>query len=118
MTSQLAKKAEATAELEDLYKSKADILRNQVSFRDTGMTFKSYADELDFAAVYPFVPYQFQLVQKVFDASRYPTAARVGAAAGAAYGAAYDPTHAFEFGLQRVLDGIAVLIQARSAQAR
>lgn len=66
----LAKKAEAQPELENLYRSKADILRNQVSFRDTGMTFKSYADEGDFAAVYPFIPYQFQLVQKVFDASR------------------------------------------------
>lgn len=66
----LAKTEAAAAELETLYKSKADILRNQVSFRDTGMTFKSYTDELDFAAVYPFVPYQFQLVQKVFDASR------------------------------------------------
>lgn len=66
----LEKKDTAATQLEALYSSKADILRNQVSFRDTGMTFKSYADEHDFAAVYPFVPYQFQLVQKVFDASR------------------------------------------------
>jgi len=56
------------------------------------------------------------LLEKVFDAERYPTAARVGAAAGAAYEAAYDPEHAFEFGLQRVLDGIEVLVRARSAQ--
>ncbi|MCY1076982.1 TetR/AcrR family transcriptional regulator [Archangium lansingense] len=56
------------------------------------------------------------LLEKVLDASRYPTAARVGAAAGAAYGAAHDPAHDFEFGLQRVLDGLAVFIQARSAQ--
>ncbi|PTL79877.1 TetR/AcrR family transcriptional regulator [Vitiosangium sp. GDMCC 1.1324] len=54
------------------------------------------------------------LLEKVLDASRYPTAARVGAAAGATYGAAHDPQHAFEFGLQRVLDGIEVLIQARA----
>ena len=34
------------------------------------MTFKPYADELDFVSVYPFAPYQFQLVQKVFEAIR------------------------------------------------
>ncbi len=56
------------------------------------------------------------LLEKVFDANRHPLAARVGSAAGAAYGAASDPAHAFEFGLQRVLDGIAVFIEARSAQ--
>jgi len=32
--------------------------------------FKPYADELDFVSVYPFAPYQFQLVQKVFEAIR------------------------------------------------
>jgi AcrR family transcriptional regulator len=56
------------------------------------------------------------LLEKVFDAERYPTAARVGTAAGAAYEAAYDPEHAFEFGLQRVLDGIEAFVQARSTQ--
>ena len=43
---------------------------------------------------------------RVSGAERYPTAARVEAAAGAAYEAAYDPDYAFEFGLARVLDGI------------
>jgi AcrR family transcriptional regulator len=56
------------------------------------------------------------LLEKVFDASRYPTAARVGSAAGEAHGGAYEPEHAFEFGLQRVLDGIEVLIERRSAK--
>jgi hypothetical protein len=32
---------------------------------------------------------------------------------GAAYEAAYDPEHAFEFGLQRVLDGAEGFIRAR-----
>ncbi|KXK59327.1 TetR family transcriptional regulator [Micromonospora rosaria] len=45
----------------------------------------------------------------------FPTAARVGTAAGQAHGAAYHPAHAFEFGLQRVLDGIAVVIADRAA---
>jgi AcrR family transcriptional regulator len=50
------------------------------------------------------------LLARVFDESAYPTAARVGAAAGAAHGSAYSPGHAYDFGLQRVLDGLAALI--------
>ena len=51
------------------------------------------------------------LLARVFDESAYPTAARVGAAAGAAHGSAYNPAHAYDFGLPRVLDGFAALIQ-------
>jgi AcrR family transcriptional regulator len=54
------------------------------------------------------------LLAKVFDVEKYPIAARVGAAAGETYGAAYDPARAFEFGLRRLLDGVAALIAARS----
>jgi AcrR family transcriptional regulator len=50
------------------------------------------------------------LLARVFDENAYPTAARVGAAAGAAHGSAYNPGHAYDFGLQRVLDGLAALI--------
>jgi AcrR family transcriptional regulator len=53
------------------------------------------------------------LLARVFDETKYPTASRVGAAAGAANGAAYNPEHAYEFGLQRVLDGLAALIDDR-----
>lgn len=56
------------------------------------------------------------LLARVFDAQRYPTAARVGAAAGAVHGAAYSPEHAYAFGLQRVLDGLGVLIEGRAAK--
>lgn len=56
------------------------------------------------------------LLEKVFDAERYPTAARVGPAAGAEYGAG-DPQHNFEFGLERVLDGIELLIRRRAHRA-
>ena len=48
-------------------------------------------------------------VAQVFDAERYPTAARVGPVAGAEVGA-YDPERSFDFGLERLLDGIGVLI--------
>jgi AcrR family transcriptional regulator len=50
------------------------------------------------------------LLARVFDETKYPTAARVGAAAGAAHGAAYDPDHAYTFGLRRVLDGLGAII--------
>jgi AcrR family transcriptional regulator len=53
------------------------------------------------------------LLEKVFDPERYPVAARVGAATGEALQAAYDPQHAFDFGLARMLDGIAALIAAK-----
>jgi AcrR family transcriptional regulator len=66
--------------------------------RDTGIT-----DEQWWAA-------HEALLSRVVDAARYPTAVRVGAAAGAALGGAFNPDDAYEFGLQRVLDGLGVLI--------
>jgi AcrR family transcriptional regulator len=54
------------------------------------------------------------LLRRVFDPERYPTASRVGPAATEAYQAAYDPEYAFEFGLQRVLDGIEIFVGERS----
>ncbi|GGM56521.1 TetR/AcrR family transcriptional regulator [Dactylosporangium sucinum] len=52
------------------------------------------------------------LLGEVLDPQRWPTAARVGQAAGEEYGAG-DPLRAYEFGLERVLDGIAALIAGR-----
>lgn len=49
-------------------------------------------------------------IERVFDAERYPTAARVGPVSGPELGA-YPAERAFEFGLERVLDGIAVLVE-------
>ncbi|MBB3676474.1 TetR/AcrR family transcriptional regulator [Modestobacter versicolor] len=48
-------------------------------------------------------------VARVFDAERFPTAARVGPVAGEELGAG-DPARSFEFGLERLLDGIGALI--------
>lgn len=66
----LSKVDGAKAELAKVYADKSDILKNQLSFKNTGMTFKPYADAEDFIAVYPFAPYQFQLVQKIFESTR------------------------------------------------
>lgn len=54
------------------------------------------------------------LLARVIDERTYPRAVRIGAAAGAAHGSTYNPDHAYEFGLQRVLDGIGVLIQRKT----
>jgi AcrR family transcriptional regulator len=50
------------------------------------------------------------LLERVLDPSAYPTAVRVGTAAGTAHQAAYNPQHAYDFGLQTILDGLAALI--------
>lgn len=60
----------ATHELEELFKKKGDIIKNQLCFANDNATIKSYKDETDFAANYPFVPYHFQLVQKIFESIR------------------------------------------------
>jgi AcrR family transcriptional regulator len=54
------------------------------------------------------------LLEKVFDAARYPTASRVGSTVGAAFNAASNPDHTFTFGLARVLDGIATYLTTRA----
>lgn len=51
------------------------------------------------------------LLAEVLDPERFPTAVRVGQAAGEAHDAAFDPRHAFDFGLERTLDGLAALIE-------
>lgn len=58
------------------------------------------------------------LLLGVLDPERPPTASRGGPAATEAYRAAYDPGYAFEFGLQRILDGIEVLVEKRSGEGR
>jgi AcrR family transcriptional regulator len=57
------------------------------------------------------------LLEKVFDADRYPTATRVGAAAGEEFQAASAPERTFEFGLERLLDGMATLIESRQVRS-
>ena len=66
----LAKQDAVVGQLKDIFKEKGDILRNQLSFTNVGMTFKQYQDADDFCRNYPFAPYQFQLVQKIFEVIR------------------------------------------------
>ncbi|MCA1674939.1 MAG: TetR/AcrR family transcriptional regulator C-terminal domain-containing protein, partial [Actinobacteria bacterium] len=53
------------------------------------------------------------LLRRVLDAAVYPLAARVGTSAGTAQGSAHNAAHAYEFGLRRVLDGLAALIEQK-----
>lgn len=59
-------------------------------------------------------PHLAQLV----DAGTYPTASRVGLAAGAQHDTAYDADATYQFGLERVLDGLAALIERRRRPRR
>jgi AcrR family transcriptional regulator len=54
------------------------------------------------------------LFERVFDAEKYPVAARVGPAASEAHGGLQDPDRNFAFGLARVLDGIGLFLQRRA----
>jgi hypothetical protein len=66
----LAKTAAAEGELAPLWASKGDILRNQLSFQNNKRDYVLPREASDFIANYPFVPYQFQLVQRVFEEVR------------------------------------------------
>jgi hypothetical protein len=66
----LAKRADAKGELEEVFKKSGDILKSQLTFKNCGMTFRQFKDGEDFAKNYPFAPYQFQLIQKVFETIR------------------------------------------------
>ncbi len=66
----LEKTEAAHRELAALYKTKADIIHNQLRFDATGPTLKGYEGEDQFACAYPFAPYQFDLLQDVFESIR------------------------------------------------
>ena len=46
------------------------------------------------------------LLDELIDAEEYPLAMRVGQAAGQSHDSAHDPDHAYEFGLNRLLDAL------------
>lgn len=57
-------------------------------------------------------------IAEVFDPSQFPVAARVGQAAGQTHQAAHNPEHAYAFGLDRLLQGVEVLIKERAPRRR
>ncbi len=70
----LRKTDAAHSALEALYAAKSAVLKNQIAFTD-GAELPGYRSEADFVGAYPFVPYQFNLLQKVFTQIRIMGAA-------------------------------------------
>jgi hypothetical protein len=66
----LSKTEGAHAELRDVFASKGDIINNQLAFSAEGVTLRTYRDAADYVKYYPFAPYQFTLLSKIFEAIR------------------------------------------------
>jgi hypothetical protein len=66
----LEKQDKAKTELENLFAQKGDILKNQLSFTHDTITLKNFSTKQEFVNNYPFTPYHFQLVQKIFESIR------------------------------------------------
>ncbi|XZK76830.1 BREX system P-loop protein BrxC [Clostridium perfringens] len=66
----LRKKDWATSHLKVLYDQKESIIKNLLTFTSDTAEMKLYKDSDDFAEVYPFVPYQFNLLQSAFNGVR------------------------------------------------
>jgi hypothetical protein len=66
----LAKTEAAHVALRDRFEQKGDIINNQLAFIGNSVTMKSYKDSAEFVACYPFAPYQFALLQKIFESIR------------------------------------------------
>lgn len=66
----LRKKADVTPLLERVYSQNDSVLRNLFSFTDAILDIKGYSSPSEFAKNFPFVPYQFIIMQKVFSEIR------------------------------------------------
>ena len=62
----LEKTADADAALRTLYAAKEQILKNQIRFTAGTADMPGFGSADDFVKSYPFVPYQFKLLQQVF----------------------------------------------------
>ena len=66
----LKKKEEYIPELNTVYNNNEAALRNIFAFDTTQKDIKGYGSDVEFAQDFPFVPYQFPLLQRVFDQIR------------------------------------------------
>ncbi len=66
----LRKKEEVTPQLEQIYNKNDSVLRNLFSFTDAVLDIRGYDSPGEFAGNFPFVPYQFIIMQKVFSEIR------------------------------------------------
>lgn len=82
-----------------VYGAVRDVARAHIVKQQTGMS-----DDEWWYAIAPFL--------ETVDFTPYPVASRVGPVVGELYGLG-DPDRAFRFGLERLLDGLAALIDNR-----
>lgn len=66
----LTKTPEAKTVLTDVYDRNDYVLKNLFSFTDSVLDIKGYGGSEEFVVNYPFVPYQFILIQKIFSEIR------------------------------------------------
>lgn len=66
----LEKNENAIVLLKSIYREKSAILKNLINFDNARKDLLSYADETEFVDVYPFIPYQFKVLQGVFEQVR------------------------------------------------
>lgn len=62
----LKKNKEAELQLKAVYDNNDSVLRNLFSFTDSILDIKGYSGSREFTVNFPFVPYQFIIMQKVF----------------------------------------------------
>ncbi len=62
----LKKKDAVIPTLEEIYNQNDSVLRNLFSFSDSVLDIKGYSGATDFCDNFPFVPYQFIIMQKIF----------------------------------------------------
>lgn len=66
----LEKKEHVADKLKQIYHGESATLKNLMSFKDSTADLRGYENDLEFAEVYPFLPYQFKLLQNVFEQVR------------------------------------------------
>lgn len=66
----LEKKENTKMLLKSIYGEESITLKNIISFDGARKDLLSYEDEVDFVETYPFVPYQFKVLQSVFEQVR------------------------------------------------
>lgn len=66
----LRKTPEASEQLRIVFEQKGDILKNQITFDRSGPSLRNFDGPESFINNYPFAPYHFQLVQKIFEEIR------------------------------------------------
>lgn len=66
----LSKTEDAHVALRDCFAAKGDIINNQLSFVGNTVSMRGFKDSAEFVSYYPFAPYQFQLLQKIFESIR------------------------------------------------